>query len=404
MAVGGDLSWDRVAAAAGAAVASALITNPMDVVKTRVQTQAYARRLQESSAYCHQLSGFAGNNNKSGGAGGGGAGAQAGGQRVAAQLFGAVRPQHGGVAAAPGSGLAMSCSSCTHVGVDAAATARAPAQACQHLYRGTLDAARKIVRSEGLKVLWRGTPAALAMAVPQVGIYMPTYEALKSRLLGSELLGAPGSEGAQLQAAMLSGTISRTLAVVITSPLERWRTRAQAGIDLNWRSVTGCRNTFASLWRGTVATLARDVPFSGIYWLVTEKARKTLSRRSAAAANHGSGSRSANDNDNGSFKDVAYVNLLSGTIGGTVAATLTTPLDVVKTRIQVSGGGAPSSGGAMGAMAAEDVGVRRMLARIVAKEGVGRLFDGATARAARAAPSCAIVLTSYEVLKKILKT
>ena len=63
-------------------------------------------------------------------------------------------------------------------------------QQCQMLYQGTLDAARKIVRREGLATLWRGTGPALVMAVPQVGIYLPTYEWLKKTLEDQQTSGS----------------------------------------------------------------------------------------------------------------------------------------------------------------------------------------------------------------------
>ena len=52
---------------------------------------------------------------------------------------------------------------------------------------GALGALSKIVRHEGVAQLWRGTSASLAMAVPLVGVYMPCYEALREvRALSAE--------------------------------------------------------------------------------------------------------------------------------------------------------------------------------------------------------------------------
>ena len=216
---------------------------------------------------------------------------------------------------------------------------------CRYLYTGTIDAARKIVRMEGMQVLWRGTPAALAMAIPQVGIYMPTYEALKHKLTMLEQGGEEGSSSsssASVLPTLVAGTTARSIAVLITSPLERARTRAQAFTGVSTGSGSGSHrlrygmlHEFGSaagggfsglshLWRGTMATLARDVPFSGIYWVVTEKLRTQLTERRGGAGGEEQG-----------LRDVAYVNLLAGTAGGVVAASVTTPLDVVKTRIQV---------------------------------------------------------------------
>ena len=98
------------------------------------------------------------------------------------------------------------------------------------------------------------------------------------------------------------------------------------------------------------------------------------------------------------LRDVALVNLVAGTSAGVVAASLTTILDVVKTRVQADLDANSNSSGRQRGLRQ----IAQMLREIVAKEGPKNLFDGAGARAARAAPSCAIVLTSYEVLKTVL--
>ena len=234
---------------------------------------------------------------------------------------------------------------------------------------------------------WRGTPAALAMAIPQVGIYMPTYEALKGRL-------EDGQGGQGVLPALIAGTRQR--------PRRPDHLTARAVPDRAHAPPRGLARPPASALppvaakaEGTVATLLGDVPFSGIYWVVTEAARRRL--------------REAQGGGQGGVAELAYVNLLSGTIGGTVAASITTPLDVVKTRIQTDilqdEAKGSSKSRSQRVLFSRDRGVRQVAAvmqRIATEEGAARLFDGAAARAARAAPSCAIVLTSYEILKAIM--
>ena len=126
-----------------------------------------------------------------------------------------------------------------------------------------------------------------------------------------------------------------------------------------------------TLWTGVGATLARDVPFSALYWGLLEPIRGRLLR----------------DPQQVPASEIAFANLTAGAIAGGAAAAITTPLDVVKTRAQLSG--------------KESKPILRSLRELAAEGGVRSLFTGVGPRAARAAPACAIVVASYEVLKSV---
>jgi len=85
-------------------------------------------------------------------------------------------------------------------------------------------------------------------------------------------------------------------------------------------------------------------------------------------------------------------NFLSGAGAGVLAASLTTPIDVVKTRRQMSLTTAeqhyPTSSIAI-------------LRTIFQDEGIGGLFKGVIPRTAKVAPACALMITSYEFFKQV---
>ncbi len=68
------------------------------------------------------------------------------------------------------------------------------------------------------------------------------------------------------------------------------------------------------------ATLARDVPFSALYWSSLEPIRRAMLPSNARP----------------SQAQIMTANFVAGTVGGGLAAAVTTPLDVVKTRLQVN--------------------------------------------------------------------
>jgi solute carrier family 25 protein 39/40 len=265
----------------------------------------------------------------------------------------------------------------------------------------TLDAARTLARREGARGFWRGTGGALFVALPAVGIYLPCYDYALRWLIES---GGVGENAAPA----LAGAASRTLAVSACAPLELARTRVLAtrrgskGVygQSGGRAFVGALRESAggrgggmlagarNAWTGVGPTLARDVPYSAVYWYAVEQFRSIL------------GGDVAGHRRERTTRELAGINFVSGCAAGAAVAALTTPLDVVKTRVQIRDI-APVDF----ASSTETVpGVSRRgivgeLAHIAHTGGVDALFAGWGPRAARAAPTGAIVLVAYEIVK-----
>ena len=413
----------RAAAAGVAAFVSAVVVNPLDVVKTRIQAQSFAGT---STARC--------------GVAGAGAGASSSSYRALA--------------------LASAATS--------AATTRAACAPECNVYHSSLDVVRKIARKEGLATLWRGTSTALLIAVPTVGIYLPVYDLCLEELrrVTREFGWGRGAEGA---APLIAGATSRTLAVLCVAPLDLVRTRLMAyrgdevlmerrsprergrmgtshdggggggggggrsggvwaglaaagrgnGGGGGGRASNGERARAAAaatgrLWTGVLPTLARDVPYSAMYWFALEHLRDAATAaaaRSRTGTGTGTGTGADSGADSGASpppptrRETLGINFFSGAIAGGAVAALTTPLDVVKTRVQirdvptqdfaggVRGGGGCGAGGNRGVLAE--------LLAIARAGGAKDLFAGWAPRAARAGPTCGIVLVAYEMAKSM---
>lgn len=237
--------------------------------------------------------------------------------------------------------------------------------------RGTGHALRHIFQTEGVAGLFSGLSPAMVIAVPSTVLYYVSYDFLlqEGRRRGPEIEGI---------VPLLAGATARVVAASVTSPIELVRTRMQGD-----RSGLGMVDTFRhavrrggyqSLFAGLGATLARDVPFSALYWTTYE----ALQHQLAIADREERLSLSRTQR--------AFV---CGALSGSVSAMVTTPFDVVKTLQQVSGKGDRRSG-------------LVLLRQIVATKGAKGAFTGLGARLARVAPSCAIMISCYELGKERL--
>jgi len=130
-------------------------------------------------------------------------------------------------------------------------------------------------------------------------------------------------------------------------------------------------------WKGMFASvnsaILRDAPFAAIYFSGYESFKKMLRDRKKDGTLH-----------SGSY-------LLSGACAGGVAAALTNPLDVLKTRLQTQA--------ALGTLRYS--GFLHAVRTIFQEEGVRGFTRGIGARIVYITPAAAIIFASYEQYKRL---
>jgi solute carrier family 25, member 39/40 len=289
----------------------------------------------------------------------------------------------------------------------------------QGKFTSTLDGLRKIARNEGTLSLWRGLSPTLAMAIPANVIYFTGYDWL--RLNPASPINRVANDA---YAPLVSGSVARVAAAIAVSPIEMFRTRLQAARGSETSIFRSTLNDlhrmtqsqgYSSLWRGLTLTMWRDVPFSGLYWWGYEAMRNALADvREGAQGKSLDPNRAmtrkrseSQDNHTNTFVD----SFIAGASSGAVAAFVTTPFDVGKTRQQVfspTGDVAtsliPQSGLSGSGKLPEELSMPKFLSHILKEEGMAGLFRGWAARCLKVAPACAIMISSYEVGKRWAKS
>ncbi|KAI0014886.1 mitochondrial carrier domain-containing protein [Xylariomycetidae sp. FL0641] len=290
-------------------------------------------------------------------------------------------------------------------------------EAQKRTFNSTFDGMRKIARNEGLTTLWRGLSPTLVMAVPANIIYFTGYDWLRFNPM-SPIKKFTNDD----YTAFVAGSTARVLAATAVSPIELFKTRLQASPG---STATGhLANTFkgiremvaesgyTSLWRGLTLMLWRDVPFSGMYWWGYETIRGKLTdmreeRRGRSLSREAGSSRSearARSQSREKHGAVLLDSFAAGALSGGFASMITTPFDVGKTRTQVYRDSANKALPAFGKAAApEEQNMVRLLWHIFKNEGVSGLFRGWIPRTLKVAPACAIMISSYEVGKRVFR-
>ncbi|KAF5385009.1 hypothetical protein D9615_001219 [Tricholomella constricta] len=247
----------------------------------------------------------------------------------------------------------------------------------QLLYKNSIDCARKIFRNEGFLGFYRGLGPQLIGVAPEKAIKLTVNDLIRGRATD------PETGRIKLGWELFAGGMAGGCQVVFTNPLEIVKIRLQ--IQGEAAKVEGAVPKGAvhiirqlgilGLYKGASACLLRDIPFSAIYFTAYWHLKKDL----------------FNEGYNG--KQLSFLETLSAAgIAGMPAAYLTTPADVVKTRLQVEArqGQTPYKG------------LQDAFVKIYKEEGFRALFKGGPARVLRSSPQFGFTLLGYETLKTYL--
>ncbi|EHY59640.1 mitochondrial aspartate-glutamate transporter agc1 [Exophiala dermatitidis] len=247
----------------------------------------------------------------------------------------------------------------------------------ERLYENSIDCARKVIRNEGFRGLYSGVLPQLVGVAPEKAIKLTVNDLVRSRFTDKQTHAIP------IWAELLAGGSAGACQVVFTNPLEIVKIRLQVQGELLKKSDAAPRRSamwivrnlgILGLYKGASACLLRDVPFSAIYFPTYNHLKRDMFGESPQ-------------------KKLGVIQLLTaGAIAGMPAAYLTTPCDVIKTRLQVEA-------------RKGDVtynGLTDCARKIWKQEGFRAFFKGGPARILRSSPQFGFTLAAYEVLSKLL--
>ncbi|GAC95791.1 hypothetical protein PHSY_003367 [Pseudozyma hubeiensis SY62] len=266
-----------------------------------------------------------------------------------------------------------------------------------------LQSAQGFWAAGGFSGVYRGLASTAVGSAPGAAVFFTTYESMKPALVrwapgvfgGEGTLGPAGVHMAAASIAEIAACLIRVPTEVIKS---RQQTMAYGRGTTTFQAFTKVFQEagLRGYYRGFGSTVGREIPFTCIQFPLYEKLKLEMAR-SRLRSQGVPIDTIANDGILTSVSDLELVrNLptwqagLAGSIAGAIAAGLTTPLDVVKTRImlhtkQAAATGTKSASGSSAAAAATmfetlprgvNTNIIPTLLHIGRTEGIKTLFSG----------------------------
>ena len=244
-------------------------------------------------------------------------------------------------------------------------------------YNGTWDAFRTITRSEGTSALYKGfLPKAFGLFATNV--YITCYERLRSSMMKDYGIGQTRSD-------LIAGGVASLISQFIVVPTDLVSQRMAVGIR-DQMSIRGHFNALlkeagvVGMYRGYGASVMTYAPASSVWWAMygfTQPRLANILIPDTSNTNHGLG-----------WMTARFSESISGAIAGATAGFTTNPMDVVKVRRQLS---------------PNDVSTFEVAKDLWLADGISGFTRGIAARVLNMAPSGALIITVYELVKRLSK-
>ncbi|KAK8212315.1 calcium-binding mitochondrial carrier protein-like protein Aralar1 [Phyllosticta capitalensis] len=245
------------------------------------------------------------------------------------------------------------------------------------LYKNSIDCFQRVVKNEGFRGLYSGVLPQLVGVAPEKAIKLTVNDLVRGKFTDKK------TGAIYWPYEILAGGMAGGCQVIFTNPLEIVKIRLQVQGEIA-KTVEGAPRRSAmwivrnlglvGLYKGASACLLRDVPFSAIYFPAYNHLKRDFFGESPT-------------------KKLGILQLLTaGAIAGMPAAYLTTPADVIKTRLQVEARKGEAT----------YTSLRHAAKLIWQQEGFRAFFKGGPARIFRSSPQFGFTLAGYEVLQNLL--
>mmetsp|Transcript_20566 Transcript_20566/g.30208 ORF Transcript_20566/g.30208 Transcript_20566/m.30208 type:complete len:317 (-) Transcript_20566:181-1131(-) len=234
---------------------------------------------------------------------------------------------------------------------------------------GGYDAARSIVTEEGILALYRGVGTQVVGVAPEKAIKLAVNDILRSAVAMScgGLLPLWGE--------VLAGASAGMCQVIVTNPLEVLKVGIQTSKVTVWELIHDAG--VSGLYRGAETCMLRDAMFSAILFPLYAHMKISVPELLETM-------------DIELAKPIILA--MAGTIAATPAAYLSTPADVVKTRIQALNKKEEDG-------ATKNKKPLEIVCGIIKTEGPHAFFSGGFERVMRSAPQFGVTLALFDVLK-----